>query len=137
MAVQNAMFDQPATMFFDYFNNLNATFANTLNKNRALMTKGMDLLREEGFALADRRLDRNRDLVERWHECREMSDLLAIQQEWLNDLARDYFDGTLRASTAMQEAMVARMAPTNGHDTSAKPATAAKKEPEKPVQKAA
>ena len=58
---------------------------------------------EESLHFVDQRLQHNRDAIEHCRECKDYSDVLAIQQQWFADLTRDYYDETLRIGEAIRK----------------------------------
>jgi gas vesicle protein len=77
--------------------------ARLMDQNWAIFQKLMHVMREESFEFVNRRLEQTSHAIDSSRECSGISDLIAVQQEWMVNLARDYAEQTKRIAEAMQD----------------------------------
>jgi hypothetical protein len=115
----------------DAFDAFGGPMARVMDCNRAILQKLMHAMQEESLNFVNRRLERTTHAIEHSRECHGVSGLMAVQQEWMLDFARDYAEQTKRftelmrqlaeeGSTTMSEASGALMRenPANRHHES-------------------
>jgi hypothetical protein len=74
-------------------------------RSRAAMETALKSLQEESVEFMNRRIERNAHAMEEGRNCRSMMDLVAMQQKWAAEFAKDCFDESLRLSGVMQKWM--------------------------------
>ena len=77
--------------------------ARVMEHNRTMLQKMMHAVQEESLKFVNRRLEHTSHAIENSRDCQGVSDLLAIQQEWILDFARDYAGHTRRFAELMGE----------------------------------
>lgn len=88
---------------FDAFDMLNAPMARLMDQNWSTFQKTMQAMQAESLKFMNRRLEHTSHAIESSRDCEGISGLLAIQQEWMVDFARDYAEQTRRLGELMQE----------------------------------
>lgn len=78
--------------FTDTFSTLNGSFVRMLDWNRSFFEKTLRASQEESLRFINRRLERNQRMLESIRESQGVSGLIAAEQDWLIDAARDYVE---------------------------------------------
>ena len=76
--------------FTDTFSTLNGSFVRMLDLNRSLFEKTWRATHEESLRFINRRLERNARMLENLRDSDGFSGLIAAEQDWLVEAARDY-----------------------------------------------
>lgn len=76
----------------DTVTNLNHSFVRMLDWNRSFFEKTWRVTQEESLSLINRRLEHTARALENLRETQGVSGLLAVEQDWLVDTARDYIE---------------------------------------------
>ncbi|HEY1614735.1 MAG TPA: phasin family protein [Rhizomicrobium sp.] len=84
---------------FDLFG---APMVRLLDHNRTLFQKMMQAMQEESLRFVNRRLERTGRALESTRDCRSVTGLMAVQNTWLLDFARDYSEQTTRVAEIMR-----------------------------------
>lgn len=87
------------------FVKLNGALDEAANRSRAALETALKALQEESLDFMNRRMERNTQAIEESRNCKSLMDLVAAQQKWAADLAKDYFDESVRVSGVMQKWM--------------------------------
>lgn len=80
------------TALSDTFNTFNGSFVRLLDYNRSLVEKTLRVTQEESLRFINRRLERNARILENLREKESLTELIAAEQDWLADAARDYME---------------------------------------------
>ncbi len=75
----------------------------TIERSRGVILNGLKTLQEEAIRMVDRRFERDSEALRESQSCRNIVDLLAVQQRWLAGISLDYYHGGMRLSRAVQE----------------------------------
>ncbi len=89
---------------FDAFDLFSGPMARLMEQNWSIFQKTMHVMREESLHFVNRRLEQTSHAIESSRECEGVSGLLAVQQEWMLNFARDYAEQTKRFAELMREA---------------------------------
>ena len=81
------------------------SFTDTVERSREVVLNGLKTLQEEAIRIVDRRFERDSDALRECQNCRNIVDLLAVQQRWLTGISLDYYHGGMRLGRAMQDLM--------------------------------
>lgn len=76
--------------------------ARLMDQNWSMFQKMMHAMREESLEFVNRRLEQTSHAIESSRDCDGISDLLAVQQDWMINLARDYAEQTKRFAELMR-----------------------------------
>ncbi len=87
----------------DVFDMLNGSMARLMDQNWSMFQKTMQAMQAESLHFMNRRLDHASHALETGRDCEGISGLLAIQQEWMVDFARDYAEQTKRLAELMRD----------------------------------
>ncbi|HTT82045.1 MAG TPA: hypothetical protein VMF67_01040 [Rhizomicrobium sp.] len=87
----------------DPFDLFGTPMARLMDQNWSMLQKMMHAMREESLHFVNRRLEQTSHAIESSRDCDGISDLLAIQQEWMINVARDYADQTRRFAELMRD----------------------------------
>lgn len=85
------------------FDAFNGPIAKVMDQNRMMFQKMLHAMQEESLRFVNRRLEHTSRAIEGSRECQGVSGLMAVQQEFLMDLARDYADQTRRFADLVRE----------------------------------
>jgi hypothetical protein len=77
--------------------------ARVMEHNRTMLQKMMHAVQEESLKFVNRRLEHTSHAIESSRDCHGASGLLAIQQEWMLDFARDYAEHARHFAELMSE----------------------------------
>jgi hypothetical protein len=77
----------------------------TVERSRDVILNGLKTLQEEAIRIVDRRFERDTEALRECQNCRNIVDLLAVQQRWLTSISLDYYHGGMRLGRAMQDMM--------------------------------
>lgn len=94
---------QTSTAALAAFDAFNAPFAKVMDQNRLIFQKMLHAMQEESLRFVNRRLEHTSHAIESSRDCQGLSGLMAVQQEFLMDLARDYADQTRRFADLVRE----------------------------------
>jgi hypothetical protein len=84
---------------------MTAPFTDTVERSREVVLNGLKTLQEEAIRIVDRRFERDSEALRECQNCRNIVDLLAVQQRWLTGISLDYYHGGMRLGRAMQDMM--------------------------------
>ena len=88
---------------FDAFDLFGGPMARLMDQNWAIFQKMMHAMREESLEFVNRRLEQTSHTIESSRDCDGISDLLAVQQDWMITFARDYAEQTRRFAELMRD----------------------------------
>ena len=88
---------------FDRLDIFGGPMARLMDQNWSMLQKMMHAMREESLHFVNRRLEHTNHAIESSRDCDRISDLLAIQQEWVVGLAQDYAEQTKRFAELMHD----------------------------------
>jgi len=88
---------------FDPFDVFGGSMARLMDQNWSILQKMMHVMREESLEFVNRRLEQTSHAIESTRDCDGISDLLAVQQEWMVNFARDYAEQTKRFAELMRD----------------------------------
>jgi hypothetical protein len=88
---------------FDPFDVFGGPMARLMDQNWSVFQKMMHVMREESLEFVNRRLEQTNHAFESTRGCDGISDLLAVQQEWIVNFARDYAEQTKRFAELMRD----------------------------------
>jgi hypothetical protein len=74
-----------------------------MDQNRMIFQKMLHAMQEESFRFVNRRLEHMGRAIEHSRECQGVTGLMAVQQEYLMDLAWDYAEQTRRFADLVRE----------------------------------
>ena len=86
----------------------NATFkdnelGDALKRTQAAFEDGMRTLSDEALHFMRERLDHSSEAVNKLRECKDIPGLLSVQQKWFTDMARDYYEESVRFGEVMRK----------------------------------
>ena len=84
---------------------MTGSLTETVERSREVILTGLKTLQEETIRIVDRRFERDSEALRECQNCRNIVDLLAVQQRWLAGISLDYYHGGMRLGRAMQEMM--------------------------------
>ena len=87
---------------FDALDMFGQPVVKVLDQNRTMFRKMMHAMQDESLRFVNRRLEHAGHAIESTRDCRDVSGLLAVQHEWLMDMARDYAEHTSRFTDMMR-----------------------------------
>ncbi|HEX4158720.1 MAG TPA: phasin family protein [Rhizomicrobium sp.] len=88
---------------FEAFDVFGGPMARLMEQNWSIFQKMMHAMREESLHFVNRRLEQTTQAIESSKDCDGISDLLAVQQEWMVNLARDYAEQTKRFAELVRD----------------------------------
>jgi hypothetical protein len=100
---QARMTRKGALAAFDAFGFFSGPMARVMDQNRLMLQKLMRLVQEESLRFVNRRFEHTTNAIESCRDCKRVSSLMAVQQEWMLDFARDYAEHTKRFTELMRE----------------------------------
>ena len=78
----------------------------TMERSREVIVSGLKTLQDETIRMVDRRFERDSEALREYQSCRNLVDLLAVQQKWLAGVSLDYYHGGMRLGRVVQDIMV-------------------------------
>lgn len=87
----------------DSFDMLNVPMTRLMDQNWSMFQKTLQVMQAESLSFMNRRLEHTSHAIENSRDCEGISGLLAIQQEWMVDFARDYAEQTRRLTELMRD----------------------------------
>lgn len=87
---------------FDAFDMLNGPMARLMDRNWSMFQRTMQAMQAESLRFMNRRLEHTSHVLENRLEHDGISGVLAIQQEWMVEFARDYAEQSKRLAELMQ-----------------------------------
>jgi hypothetical protein len=87
----------------DSFDVFSTPMARLMDQNWSIFQRMMHVMREESLHFMNRRLEQTSHAIESSKECSGIPGLLAVQQEWMVNFARDYAEQTKRFAEAMRD----------------------------------
>lgn len=87
----------------DAFDIFGGPMARMMDQNRTMLQKMLHAMQEESLRFVNRRLEHTSHAIESSRDCHGVSGLMAVQQEWMLELAHDYADQTKRFAELMRE----------------------------------
>jgi hypothetical protein len=85
---------------FDLFG---GPMARLMDQNWSIFQKMMHVMREESLHFVNRRLEQTSHAIESSRDCDDIPGLLAVQQDWMVNFARDYAEQTKRFAERMRD----------------------------------
>jgi hypothetical protein len=85
------------------FGAFNKPIAKVMDQNRMMFQKMLHAMQEESLRFVNRRLECTSRAIEHSRDCRGVTGLMTVQQEYLMDLARDYAEQTRRLTDLLRE----------------------------------
>lgn len=85
------------------FDAFNGPFTKMMDQNRVIFQKMMHAMHEESLRFVNRRLEHAGRAIESSRDCQGVTGLIAVQQEFLMDMARDYAEQTRRFADLVRE----------------------------------
>lgn len=83
---------------------INASLFKVIDQNRTIAQEMMRALQEQSLRFVNLRLEHTGRAIERSRDCHGLSELVAIQHEWMMDIARDYAEMTQRFADVLRDA---------------------------------
>jgi hypothetical protein len=80
-----------------------ADFSDSLKRTQAAFEDGMRTLSDEALHFMRERLDHSSEALEKFRDAKDVASVLSVQQKWFADLARDYYEETMRVSEVMRK----------------------------------
>ena len=77
----------------------------SFKRTQAAFEGGMRTLSDEALHFMRERLDHSSEALEKFRDARDIAGLLSVQQKWFADLARDYYEETMRVGEVMRKIM--------------------------------
>ncbi|HEX3667401.1 MAG TPA: phasin family protein [Rhizomicrobium sp.] len=77
--------------------------ARLMDQNWSMFQKMMHAMREESLEFVNRRLEQTSQAIESSRDCDGVTDLLAVQQDWVVNFARDYAEQTKRFAELVRD----------------------------------
>lgn len=74
-----------------------------LKRTQAAFEDGMRTLSDEALHFMRERLDHSSEAVSKLRDCKDIPSLLSVQQKWFADLARDYYEESVRFGEVMRK----------------------------------
>jgi len=120
----------------DFMASLNQSFAESMDRSRALFERSLSVWQEETLSLIERRLEHGREAIASWRETEDLNDAIAVQRKWMSEMASDYRDVMMRAAERVQSVLIEgvatvkdeRQAPAGNGRAEAAPHAAAPRE---------
>ncbi|MGD0189249.1 MAG: hypothetical protein ABSD74_00755 [Rhizomicrobium sp.] len=81
----------------------NGPFAKAMDQNRMMIHKMVHAMQEESLRFINRRWEHTGRAIENSRDCQGVMGLMAVQQDFLMELARDYADQTRRFADLVRE----------------------------------
>ena len=106
MTVSHSEHSAATNVLSDFMVSLNHSFAESMDRSRALFERGLSVWQEETLALIERRLEHGREAIASWRESEDLNDALAAQRKWMTEMASDYRDGLMRTAERVQSALI-------------------------------
>ncbi|MGH6876273.1 MAG: hypothetical protein ACREHV_02720 [Rhizomicrobium sp.] len=88
---------------FDAFDVFSGPMARLMDQNWSMFHRVVHAMQEESLHFVNRRLEHTSHAIESSRDCEGISGLLAIQQEWMVEFARDYAQQTKRFAELMRD----------------------------------
>jgi len=85
------------------FDAFNRPIAKVIDQNRLIFQKMLHAMQEESLRFVNRRLECTSRAIEHSRECHGVTGLIAVQQEYVMDIARDYAEQTRRFADLVRE----------------------------------
>lgn len=85
------------------FDAFNKPMAKVMDQNRLIFQKMLHAMQEESLRFVNRRLECTSRAIEHSRECHGVTGLIAVQQEFVMDIARDYAEQTRRFADLVRE----------------------------------
>lgn len=85
------------------FDTFNRPFVKVMDQNRAIFEKMLHAMQEESLRFVNRRLEHTSRAIEGSRDCQGVAGLMAVQQEFLMEMARDYAEQTRRFADLLRE----------------------------------
>ena len=82
---------------------LNGSFIKMMEWNRDRFEEMFKKTQEEQLRFVNKRLERTSRALEKLRECQGISGLIATEQQWIVDTARDYFENAERVGGIFRE----------------------------------
>jgi hypothetical protein len=101
--VMEEMSERSTTAAMEAIDVFNGPMAKMVDQNRAIFQKMLRAMQEESLRFVNRRLEHTSRVIENSRDCQGVSGVMAVQQEWLIDIARDYAEQTKRFAELMRE----------------------------------
>ena len=87
----------------DTFKTVNNSVVKALEQNRVITQNLMKAMQEESLRFMNMRLEHTSRSFEKSRECQGISQLIALQHDWLMDIARDYAELKKRFGEVLHE----------------------------------
>lgn len=87
----------------DSLNTVKDSIVHVMDQNRSAVQKMARAMRDVSMQFVNARLEHTGQIFERGRACRDISELVVLQHDWLMDIARDYADMTKNLAEALQE----------------------------------
>ena len=97
------MSERGASTALEALDMFNGPIAKMVDQNRVMFQKLLHAVQEESLRFVNRRLEHTSRVIENSRDCQGVTGVMAVQQEWLMDIARDYADQTKRFAELMRE----------------------------------
>ena len=101
--VGHRTFQQIQHNAFDAFDIFSGPMARLVDQNWTIFQKMMHAMREESLDFVNRRLEQTSHAIESSRGCDGITNLLAVQQEWMINCARDYVEQTQRFAELVRD----------------------------------
>jgi hypothetical protein len=95
--------EQTSTATLAAFDAFNGPIAKVLDHNRLMFQKMMHVMRQESLHFVNRRLEHAGRALESSRDCHGVMGLVAVQQEYLMEMARDYAEQARRLADLVQD----------------------------------
>lgn len=79
------------------------TLSESFKRTQVAFEDGMRTLSDEALHFMRERLDHSSEALEKFRDAKDIAGLLSVQQKWFADLARDYYEETMRISEVMRK----------------------------------
>jgi len=98
------MASNAAEQAHESFTHFNSALIKAIERNRTMAQQLMRAMQEESLRFVNTRLERTGRVIERSRDCQGVPALMALQHDWLMDIARDYAELNKRFGEVLREA---------------------------------
>jgi hypothetical protein len=82
-------------------------FSESMKRTQTAFEDGFRTLSDEALHFVRERLDHSSEAIAKCSECKDIPALLAVQQKWFADMARDYYEESMRMGDVMRKIFAA------------------------------
>jgi hypothetical protein len=84
--------------------NVYNSVAHGMSQSQTALFQGLQAIQREALNFVNRRLEHASDLMREYRNCRNMAEVVALQQRWLMEMSQDYYRQSMRLAEVMGSA---------------------------------